>query len=115
MAALAGIGSLILLALAVAGAFPEARWILALHHHPIEYPKPAKAFSERIRTALINGSRLLRLLRPIAARTVAMHGHRPSPVMEATYFYMHTLAAAAGGIGLLEPQRIVIEPAPVTP
>lgn len=43
MAALAGIGSLILLALIVAGAFPQARWILALHHHPIEYPKPAKA------------------------------------------------------------------------
>lgn len=122
--------------LAVAGAFPQACWILALHHHPIEYPKPAKAFSERIGTALINGSRLLRLLRPIAARTVAMHGHRhidwigrcgalkivsaPSPVMEATdaeptYFYIHTLAAAADGIGLLEPQRIVIEPAPVTP
>ena len=121
--------------LAVAGAFPQARWILALHHHPIEYPKPAKAFSERIGTALINGSRLLRLLRPIAARTVAMHGHRhidwigrcgalkivsaTSPVMEATdaeptYFYIHTLAAAADGIGLLEPQRIVIEPAPTT-
>jgi hypothetical protein len=121
--------------LAVAREFPQARWILALHHHPIEYPKPAKAFSERIGTALINGSRLLRLLRPIAARTVAMHGHRhidwigrcgalrivsaPSPVMEATdaeptCFYIHTLAAAADGIALLEPQRITIEPAPTT-
>ncbi|WP_346361144.1 metallophosphoesterase [Bosea sp. (in: a-proteobacteria)] len=121
--------------LAVAREFPRARWILALHHHPIEYPKPAKAFSERIGTALINGSRLLRLLRPIAGRTVAMHGHRhidwigrcgalkivsaPSPVMEATdaeptCFYIHTLAAAADGIALLEPQRIVIEPAPMT-
>ena len=120
--------------LAVTREFPQARWILALHHHPIEYPKPAKAFSERIGTALINGSRLLRLLRPIAARTVAMHGHRhidwigrcgalrivsaPSPVMEATdaeptYFYIHTLAATADGIALLEPQRIVIEPAPI--
>ena len=121
--------------LAVTREFPQARWILALHHHPIEYPKPAKAFSERIGTALINGSRLLRLLRPIAARMVAMHGHRhidwigrcgalkivsaPSPVMEATdaeptCFYIHTLAAAADGIALLEPQRIVIEPAPMT-
>lgn len=121
--------------LAVAREFPQAHWILALHHHPIEYPKPAKAFSERIGTALINGSRLLRLLRPIAARTVAMHGHRhidwigrcgalrivsaPSPVMEATdaeptCFYIHTLAAAADGIALLEPQRILIEPAPIT-
>lgn len=121
--------------LAVAREFPQARWILALHHHPIEYPKPAKAFSERIGTALINGSRLLRLLRPIAARTVAMHGHRhidwigrcgalrivsaPSPVMEATdaeptCFYIHTLAAAVDGIALLEPQRIMVEPAPIT-
>lgn len=121
--------------LSVTREFPQARWILALHHHPIEYPKPAKAFSERIGTALINGSRLLRLLRPIAARTVAMHGHRhidwigrcgalrivsaPSPVMEATdaeptYFYIHILAATADGIALLEPQRIVIEPAPIT-
>ncbi len=119
--------------LAAARQFPQARWILALHHHPIEYPKPAKAFSERIGTALINGSRLLRLLRPVAARMVAMHGHRhidwigrcgalkivsaPSPVMEATdaeptCFYIHTLAAAPDGIALLAPQRIVIEPAP---
>jgi hypothetical protein len=119
--------------LAAAREFPQARWILALHHHPIEYPKPAKAFSERIGTALINGSRLLRLLRPVAARMVAMHGHRhidwigrcgalkivsaPSPVMEATdaeptCFYIHTLAAAPDGIALLEPQRVVIEPAP---
>lgn len=118
--------------LAATRAFPQAHWILALHHHPIEYPKPAKAFSERIGTALINGSRLLRLLRPVAARMVAMHGHRhidwigrcgalkivsaPSPVMEATdaeptCFYIHTLAPGPDGIALLEPQRIVIEPA----
>lgn len=121
--------------LAATRAFPQAHWILALHHHPIEYPMPAKAFSERIGTALINGSRLLRLLRPVAARMVAMHGHRhidwigrcgalkivsaPSPIMEATdadptCFYIHTLAAAPDGIALLEPQRIVVEPAPVT-
>ncbi len=119
--------------LAATRAFPQARWILALHHHPVEYPRPAKAFSERIGTALINGSRLLRLLRPVASRMVAMHGHRhidwigrcgalkiisaPSPVMEATdaeptCFYIHTLAAASDGVALLEPQRIVIEPAP---
>lgn len=119
--------------LAVIREFPQARWVLALHHHPIEYPRPAKAFSERIGTALINGSRLLRLLRPVSHRMVAMHGHRhidwigrcgalkivsaPSPVMEATEadptcFYIHTLAAADAGIALLEPQRVVIEPRP---
>ncbi|SED88237.1 Calcineurin-like phosphoesterase [Beijerinckia sp. 28-YEA-48] len=111
--------------------FPKARWILALHHHLTEYPRPAKALSERIGTALINGSRLLRLLQPIAPRMIAMHGHRhidwigrsgalkiisaPSPVMEMTdtkpsYFYIHTLAAVPEGIALLEPQRVVIAP-----
>ena len=113
------------------GAFPQARWILALHHHPIEYPRPAKAFSERIGTALINGSRLLRMLKPVAHRIVAMHGHRhidwigrcgpltivsaPSPVMEATdrdptHFYIHTLAATERGVALLKPERIDITP-----
>lgn len=126
--------------LAILRQFPKARWIIALHHHPVEYPRPAKAFSERIGTALINGSRFVRQLKPSARRLVAMHGHRhidwigrcgplkivsaPSPVMEATDdqptgFYIHTLAAAAdGGLALLEPQRIEIAPEPrasVTP
>ncbi|MDU0342486.1 metallophosphoesterase family protein, partial [Bosea rubneri] len=115
--------------------FPKARWIIGLHHHPVEYPQPAKAFSERIGTALINGSRFVRQLKPMAHRLVAMHGHRhvdwigrcgplkivsaPSPVMEATDdmptgFYIHTLAAAAdGGLALLAPERIEIAPRPV--
>jgi hypothetical protein len=116
---------------ALAGLFaaqPRARWIIALHHHMVEYPKPAKAFSERIGTALVNGSWFVRLLQPHAKRLVAMHGHRhidwigtcaglrivsaPSPVMEATNrdptcFYVHTLAAAPdGGLALLVPQRV---------
>ena len=41
---------------AVADRYPRACWIVALHHHLVEYPKPAKALSERIGTALINGS-----------------------------------------------------------
>jgi len=122
--------------LAVVREFPRAHWILALHHHLTEYPKPAKAFSERIGTALINGSRLLRLLRPVAPRMIAMHGHRhidwigrsgalkiisaPSPVMEAidadaSYFYIHTLAASPDGLALLEPERIVIDTPPDAP
>ncbi|WP_332684305.1 metallophosphoesterase family protein [Bosea sp. (in: a-proteobacteria)] len=121
--------------LAILRQFPKARWIIALHHHPVEYPSPAKAFSERIGTALINGSRFVRQLKPSARRLVAMHGHRhidwigrcgplkivsaPSPVMEATddqptSFYIHTLAAATdGGLALLEPQRIEIAPEPL--
>ncbi|TCR66318.1 metallophosphoesterase [Bosea sp. BK604] len=122
--------------LAILRRFPRARWIIGLHHHPVEYPRRAKAFSERIGTALINGSRFVRQLKPFGHRLVAMHGHRhidwigrcgplrivsaPSPVMEATddqptSFYIHTLAAAPdGGLALLAPQRIDIAPRPAT-
>ena len=110
--------------------YPEARWIVALHHHVVEYPMPVKAFSERIGTALINGSWFVRRLEALAGRAVVMHGHRhvdwigacgslkiisaPSPVMNATddaatYFYIHTLAAGPDGkLGLLPPERVEI-------
>jgi hypothetical protein len=113
---------------AVADRYPRACWIVALHHHLLEYPKPAKALSERIGTALINGSWFTRHLGRLADRAVVMHGHRhldwigkcggllivsaPSPVMEATddhdtYFYVHTLAIGTQHkISLLAPQRI---------
>ena len=111
-------------------AHPKARWIVALHHHLAEYPMPVDAFSERVGTALINGSWFLRVLKPYAERVVLMHGHRhidwigscgrlkivsaPSPVMgppgEPTHFYVHSLAAGPGGsIRLLEPERVEIE------
>jgi hypothetical protein len=108
--------------------YPKARWIVALHHHLVEYPKPAKSFSERVGTALINGSWFVRQLRPFAERVVAVHGHRhvdwvgecsgvrivsaPSPVMEATndeptHFYILRLASGAGGgLRLLPPERV---------
>ena len=110
--------------------YPEARWIVALHHHVVEYPMPVKAFSERIGTALINGSWFARRLEALAGRAVVMHGHRhidwigacgslkiisaPSPVMNATddavtHFYIHTLAAGPEGeLGLLPPARVEI-------
>ena len=63
-------------------------------------PGAAKALSERIGTALINGSWFIRGLKSLAGRAVLMHGHRhvdwvgecagltivsaPSPVMNAT-------------------------------
>ena len=56
--------------------YPKARWIVALHHHLIEYPMPVAAFSERIGTALVNGSWFQRVLKPYAERIVVMHGHR---------------------------------------
>jgi hypothetical protein len=80
--------------------YPRAYWIIALHHHVIEYPKAAKALSERIGTALVSGNWFVRRLQALAGRAVVMHGHRhidwigkcaelsivsaPSPVMEAT-------------------------------
>jgi hypothetical protein len=47
--------------------FPQASWIVALHHHLLEYPMTA-AFSERVGTALVNGSWFIRKLRPFAPR-----------------------------------------------
>jgi hypothetical protein len=115
---------------ATIGHFPRARWIIALHHHLMEYPMPVKAFSERIGTALINGSWFVRGLEAVAHRIVVMHGHRhidwigtcgamkiisaPSPVMgatddAATDFYIHTLAAGPDGrLCLLAPERVEI-------
>ncbi|MGD9806862.1 MAG: metallophosphoesterase [Hyphomicrobiaceae bacterium] len=110
--------------------YPRAVWIVALHHHVIEYPHRAKALSERIGTALINGSWFVRYLQDFAGRIVVMHGHRhidwigqcggltivsaPSPVMEAsarqeTSFYIHTLAVAEGGrLDLMRPERVSV-------
>jgi hypothetical protein len=108
-------------------AYPEARWIVGLHHHLIEYPMPVAAFSERIGTALINGSWFQRVLKPYSERVVVMHGHRhvdwigacgklkivsaPSPVMapdsKPTHFYVHALAQGADGrLALMTPTRI---------
>ncbi len=110
---------------------PRACWILALHHHAIEYPMAAKALSERIGTALINGNWFLRRLLPFADRIVLMHGHRhvdwmgecggiavlsaPSVVMEvtnsaATHFYLHTIAVGDDiRLKLLSPRKIIVE------
>ena len=114
----------------VAKQFPKARWLVALHHHVVEYPKKAKAFSERIGTALINGSWFVRQLQRLSDRMIVLHGHRhidwighcgglrilsaPSPVMESTgenttYFYIHTFGVdGAGQFTLLVPERIDI-------
>jgi hypothetical protein len=113
-----------------AAQYPRACWIIALHHHVIEYPKPSKVLSERIGTALVNGNWFVRRLQALAGRAVLMHGHRhidwigkcaelsivsaPSPVMEAaddadTCFYIHTLAAEGGErFGLRNPERVSI-------
>ena len=110
--------------------FPRALWVIALHHHVLEYPMPVSAFSERVGTALINGSWFVRRLDAFAGRAIVMHGHRhidwigacgslkivsaPSPIMgvrddQPTRFYIHTLAAGADGqLQLLSPQQVDI-------
>jgi hypothetical protein len=110
--------------------YPRAAWIVALHHHLMEYPWAAKQLSMRIGTALINGNWFVRSLKPLTGRAVLMHGHRhvdwigecaglpivsaPSPVMEVTddkdtAFYIHTLAIDTDGrLRLLTPERIVV-------
>lgn len=117
---------------AVKADYPQASWLIALHHHVVEYPQPAKALSERIGTALINGTWFVRRLSRFAGRVVVLHGHRhvdwigesgglpiisaPSPVMEGTnardsYFYVHTLHVDGKGLGLARPERVIV-PAP---
>jgi 3',5'-cyclic AMP phosphodiesterase CpdA len=113
---------------AVVRQFPKAQWIVALHHHLVEYPTRALALSERIGTALINGSWFVRQVQRIARRAIVMHGHRhidwtgrcgrlvivsaPSPVMEArdgdsTAFYIHTLGVDEAGRYLMaHPERV---------
>jgi predicted MPP superfamily phosphohydrolase len=114
---------------AIAKRLPRARWIIALHHHLIEYPKPAKFISERIGTALINGTWFVRELQSLGNEGVVMHGHRhidwigecgplriisaPSPVMNGTgepgHFHIHTLGLGGDGhLCLLRPQRVDI-------
>jgi hypothetical protein len=110
--------------------FPHAHWIIALHHHLVEYPMSVAKFSERIGTALINGSWFIRKIKSFAPRAIVMHGHRhidwigvcgelkivsaPSPVMGGTneaptYFHIHTLTAGPSGrVCLLAPERVDI-------
>jgi len=111
-----------------AAQYPQASWIVALHHHVVEYPKLTKLLSERIGTALVNGNWFMRRLQALGGRAVLMHGHRhidwigrcaglsivsaPSPVMDAadnadTYFYIHSLALREdGALALFRPERV---------
>jgi hypothetical protein len=119
--------------LAVIRSHPKACWLVALHHHLVEYPMPAEAFSERIGTALINGSWFVRELEPFARRIAVLHGHRhidwigacgqlriisaPSPVMPAKKgarpaFYIHTFGTSMDGLTLLSSDQFEV-PAPL--
>jgi hypothetical protein len=92
---------------------------------------PVAAFSERIGTALINGSWFQRVLKSYAERVIVMHGHRhidwigacgklrivsaPSPVMapdsKPTHFYVHALGPGPDGrLALMAPERVDLAP-----
>jgi hypothetical protein len=112
-------------------AYPKAYWVIAMHHHMLEYPRAADALSVRIGTALINGSWVVRSLKHNGDRFVVMHGHRhvdwlgrcgdvriisgPSAVMGATdldasYVLIHTLHGADGKLAIAKPQRVDLPP-----
>jgi hypothetical protein len=112
-------------------AFPTAVWIVAIHHHLVEYPRTEGSLAIRIGTALINGAWAVRQLRRHRERIIVMHGHRhvdwigrcegvriisaPSPVMgardgEANYFHIHTMQAVNGRLRLLPPTRVDSSP-----
>lgn len=110
--------------------YSKAKWIIALHHHVVEYPRAAKALSERIGTALVNGTWFVRRMQQLGGRAILMHGHRhidwigscgdvvivsaPSPVMDVTddrdtHFYIQSAGTGAdGNFTLFEPQRVVL-------
>jgi hypothetical protein len=110
-------------------AHPKGHWIIALHHHLVEYPMPVAELSERIGTALINGSWLVRELKPFARRITILHGHRhidwrgacgplriisaPSPVMPMkgstnSSLYVRIFAATADGLVLASSAPITL-------
>lgn len=111
-------------------AWPGARWLVLLHHHLVEYPRPGAPLAARIGTALVNGHWVLGRLRRHAARIVVLHGHRhfdwmgrcgglrilsaPSPVMgvaagAAGRVWLHRLAPSpGGGLALLAPAPLEV-------
>lgn len=106
-------------------AWPEARWLVCLHHHLVEYPRAGVKLAERIATALTNGHWAVSRLGRHAPRLVVLHGHRhtdwageaagvrilsaPSPVMGEGYFWLQGFApAAGGGLALAGRRRIAI-------
>ena len=116
--------------------WPHACWIVALHHHVVEYPGETIPLSMRIGTALINGSWMVRQLKRHGHRLVVMHGHRhfdwighcgpvrivsaPSSVMNGSkiedgYFLLHRLQSAERRLGVLTPERISLVNASAAP
>lgn len=54
----------------------DRAWIIALHHHVVEYPIPAIGLHERIGLALVNAPDVLDIIAGHGASVVMLHGHR---------------------------------------
>jgi hypothetical protein len=112
---------------------PGSRWIVLLHHHLMEYPHARTSLSDRLGTALIDGTWFARRLRRVARSIVVMHGHRhfdwngrcgainvvsaPSTVMtprkQSSTFHILTFAAGSHGrLLMLSRDEVIISGAP---
>jgi predicted MPP superfamily phosphohydrolase len=110
-------------------AYPAARWLVCVHHHVVEYPRPGAKLADRIGTALVNGHWVVQRLRRFRARIVVLHGHRhydwmgecgglrivsaPSPVMgakddKARWFWVHGFGSGEEGALTMSGARKVV-------
>jgi len=61
---------------AILGSAPAAAWIVAVHHHVVEYPFTGPGLQERAGTVLMNASDVLRVIARSGRPVVILHGHR---------------------------------------
>jgi len=55
---------------------PAAMWIVAVHHHLVEYPIRGLGLKERVGVVLVNAPDVLRVIARCDRPVVIMHGHR---------------------------------------
>jgi hypothetical protein len=55
---------------------PAAAWIIAVHHHLVEYPIRGLGLQERAGVVLVNASDVLRLIARSGRPVLILHGHR---------------------------------------
>ena len=90
--------------------YPRACWVVVLHHHVVEYPRPAKSLSVRVGTALVNGNWFVRRLKPLAGRAVLLHGHRHIDWIGNAAAFPSSLRAVAGHGGDRRHGHVLLHP-----
>ena len=111
--------------------WPQARWLVCLHHHLVEYPRAGVKLADRIATALTNGQWVLSRLRRQRDRLAVLHGHRhtdwtgqaggvrilsaPSPMMgpadpgsSRVFWIQHFARGEGNALRFLAPERVVV-------